>query len=99
MDATGQAAATPRDGEGCAVEDARVADGLRSGYMQRARHVMPLQGSADPWELVMNYQHNCGVLREDPIDDGILQFEAAVVPTPSGCRLPEMSTPGAVGRR
>jgi cation diffusion facilitator CzcD-associated flavoprotein CzcO len=77
LDVTGQTVATPRDGEGCAVEDARVADGLRSGYLQRGRHVMPLQGSGDPWELVMNYQHNCGVLRDDPIDDGILQFEAA----------------------
>ncbi len=78
MDANGQAVATPRDGEGCAA-DGRVVDGLRSGYISRGRDLMPRQGSGDPWELVMDYQHNCGVLREDPIDDGVLQFEAADV--------------------
>ncbi len=51
-------------------------DGLRSGYISRGRDLMPRQGAGDPWELVMNYQHNCTALREDPIDDGILQFEA-----------------------
>jgi cation diffusion facilitator CzcD-associated flavoprotein CzcO len=77
MDAHGQAVATPRDDLGCAVEDARLVDGLRSGYVQRGRDLTPRQGTG-PWEVVMDHQHNCRVLLEAPIVDGVLQFESAV---------------------
>ena len=53
MDDNGLAVATPRDVEGCALDDGML-DQLQSGYVQRAKDVMPRQGSKLPWKVLMH---------------------------------------------
>jgi monooxygenase len=72
----GHAVATPRDLEGCSTGEGMV-DSLQSGYVQRGKDVMPRQGSKDPWKVLMDYGRDRTVLLEDPVDDGVLQFEPA----------------------
>jgi cation diffusion facilitator CzcD-associated flavoprotein CzcO len=45
-----------------------------SGYFQRAAHLLPRQGTADPWKLHQNYLHDLRVLRFSRLDDGVLRF-------------------------
>ncbi len=77
MDEAGHSVFTPRDVEGCSTDE-RIVDGLRSGYMQRGRHLMPHQGSDAPWQVVMDYKHNQAELIDGPIADGVLAFESRV---------------------
>lgn len=67
---------TARDHEGCALDDGML-DGLQSGYVQRAKAIMPRQGSKYPWKVMMHYERDSEMLLQEPIADGILQFEAA----------------------
>ena len=77
MDANGLAVATPRDVEGCELDDGML-DSLQSGYVQRGKDVMPRQGSKLPWKVLMHFEKDSRMLLEDPIVDGALQFEARV---------------------
>ena len=51
-------------------------DELQSGYVHRGQDVMPRQGLKLPWKILMNYDKDCRMLLEDPIDDALL-FSAA----------------------
>ena len=73
MDANDYAVATPRDSENCALDNGMF-DQLQSGYMQRADHILPRQGSKLPWKVLMHYEKDSEILLEDPIEDGVLQF-------------------------
>jgi cation diffusion facilitator CzcD-associated flavoprotein CzcO len=73
MDEAGHTVFVPRDVAGVATDE-RIVDGLRSGYMQRGRHLMPRQGATEPWKVVMDYKHNRAELLDGPVDDGVLQF-------------------------
>jgi len=73
MDANDYAVATPRDVENCAL-DTGVFDQLQSGYMQRADHIVPRQGSKLPWKVLMHYETDSKILLEDPVEDGVLRF-------------------------
>ena len=75
MDDNGYTVATARDVEGCATDDG-VLDQLQSGYVQRAKDVMPRQGSKLPWKVLMHYEKDSKMLLDDPVDDGVLSFEA-----------------------
>jgi monooxygenase len=77
MDDNGLAVATPRDVEGCALDDGML-DQLRSGYVQRAKDVMPRQGSKLPWKVLMHFEKDSKMLLEDPVVDDALQFDAQV---------------------
>jgi cation diffusion facilitator CzcD-associated flavoprotein CzcO len=46
-----------------------------SGYMQRAMHLMPRQGDRAPWLNTQRYSEDKKLFREDPVDDGVMQFE------------------------
>lgn len=74
MDAKGYRVATPRDEEGCA-EDSSVMDSLNSGYVRRASHRLPRQGSKPPWRVLNHYKRDRKILLEEPIEDGILRFD------------------------
>jgi cation diffusion facilitator CzcD-associated flavoprotein CzcO len=76
MDVNGYTVATPHDGENCAT-DAGVMEDMQSGYIQRAKGIMPRQGSKPPWQVLMHYEKDCRVLLEDPVDDGVLSFDTA----------------------
>ncbi|MBO1413301.1 NAD(P)/FAD-dependent oxidoreductase [Streptomyces sp. FH025] len=76
MDETGRTVAVPVDRAANATDDG-VVDELSSGYIQRAKGVMPRQGRDFPWRMVMDYRHDRKVLLSDPIEDGILEFRGA----------------------
>jgi len=45
-----------------------------SGYIQRARHLMPRSAADLPWRLNMDYLADNRDFRERPVDDGVLAF-------------------------
>lgn len=75
MDDNGHTVATPRDRENSAL-NVGMLDELQSGYVQRAKHLLPRQGAKQPWKVLMHYGRDSTMLRDDPIDDGLLQFAA-----------------------
>jgi cation diffusion facilitator CzcD-associated flavoprotein CzcO len=51
-----------------------VMDEMSSGYVQRAKDILPKQGKAHPWRVLNKYEIDKKTLLKDPIDDGILTF-------------------------
>jgi len=45
-----------------------------SGYLQRARAMMPKSAPELPWRLNQDYLQDCRDFRKRPVDDGILRF-------------------------
>jgi hypothetical protein len=72
MDREGYASCTPRNVDPDVTPDATPP--LSSGYMQRAKDVMPKQGSKRPWKLYQNYAKDVMALRFGKVDDGVLVF-------------------------
>ena len=71
MDARGQAIAVAhRDPM---VEEVPFLD-FNSGYVERARHLLPKQGARKPWRVYQNYLRDLLTIRLTPIDDGVLRF-------------------------
>jgi monooxygenase len=77
MDENGLTVATPHDTEDSAL-DIGMLDQLQSGYVQRAKDTLPRQGTRNPWKVLMHYGQDSRLLLEDPVDDGLLTFAAAV---------------------
>ncbi|MBC7705619.1 MAG: NAD(P)/FAD-dependent oxidoreductase [Rhodoferax sp.] len=75
MDAKGMSVVVARDRENCKV-DQSVMGGLRSGYVVRANDRMPRQGSRAPWQSSSHYPSDKITMLQDPVDDGIITFEA-----------------------
>lgn len=48
---------------------------LQSGYVKRAEHLLPKQGSRAPWRLYNNYWRDWLALRYSRVDDGVLEFQ------------------------
>jgi monooxygenase len=48
-----------------------------SGYVQRARDIMPKQGSFSPWKLYQNYVLDLATFRRGRIDDRFMEFKRA----------------------
>jgi cation diffusion facilitator CzcD-associated flavoprotein CzcO len=72
MDHGGYAYCTPHNTDSSVIPDARPP--LSSGYMQRAKDILPKQGSKRPWKLYQNYAKDLLALRFGSIDDGTLVF-------------------------
>jgi monooxygenase len=72
MDRRGYAICTPR------LRDAALAEGptlpLTSGYIERAKHLLPKQGKLKPWRTNQNYALDVMALRFGAIEDGALEF-------------------------
>ncbi len=72
MDKKGTPIATPKS-------DPSVAEmpwlDFSSGYVQRAKDVLPKQGAVKPWRLYQNYALDMITLRYGRIDDGTMQLE------------------------
>ena len=47
-----------------------------SGYVQRALHELPSQGSKQPWRLHQNYIRDLRMLRHAPLEDGTMEFKS-----------------------
>jgi cation diffusion facilitator CzcD-associated flavoprotein CzcO len=75
MDQHGYVQCTPRvnDRE---IEMAPVLD-FTSGYVQRALHTLPRQGSKTPWRVHQNYVKDLSMLRFGRVDDGTMEFKHA----------------------
>ncbi|SFM33244.1 flavin-containing monooxygenase [Marinobacter zhejiangensis] len=50
-------------------------DQFAPGYIARAKDRMPRQGRDGPWKVTMHYGKDKKMLVEDPVDDGVLEFE------------------------
>jgi monooxygenase len=59
------------------VEDDVVV--FSSGYLQRARPLIPKSAAELPWRLNMDYLADCRDFRKRPVDDGVLRFETRAV--------------------
>lgn len=64
---------TPVDEEGCVTSVNFLK--LRSGYVQRADHRLPRQGSRIPWQNLDDYLRDLPALRYGSLEDGHLRFE------------------------
>ena len=88
MDKAGADIATPGlPGEHGLVAENPV-DLFSSGYLQRARHLMPQSSATPPWRLSMDYLADRKEMRSAPIDDGVLRFEPAPEPVAGREHLP-----------
>lgn len=79
MDAQGYAVATPRAPAGM-MEDDTILGSLGSGYIQRARDLLPRQGRDLPWRVLHHYERDTRMLRDQPIEDAALEFTPADAP-------------------
>jgi len=78
----GYAAVAPRRDP--SVGDEPLLD-FTSGYVLRALHMLPKQGTKRPWKLRQNYALDLLTLRFGAVDDGVLEFTRRD-------RLPEVPT-------
>jgi hypothetical protein len=46
-----------------------------SGYLQRARPLIPKSAATLPWRLNQDYFEDCRDFRKRPVDDGVLRFK------------------------
>ena len=69
--ATGNHIALPAREPG--VEEVPFLD-FTSGYVQRARDILPKQGSKKPWKLYQNYALDMVSLKYASVEDGVIQF-------------------------
>jgi cation diffusion facilitator CzcD-associated flavoprotein CzcO len=79
MERRGYAYCTPRNNDPSTIPDATLP--LSSGYMQRARDILPKQGSKRPWRLHQNYAKDLLALRFGSVDDGTLVFTRRAAPS------------------
>jgi len=88
MDHHGYAVCTPRVND-ADIEEEPVID-FNSGYVLRALHTLPRQGSKTPWRLHQNYVKDLSMMRYGRVEDGTMEFKSAPI-----ARRAEA---GAVGR-
>ena len=72
MDARGLDWCVPRRNDPSIVEEPSLP--LTSGYVERARHMMPKQGSKRPWKLYQNYLKDLTFMRFGSVNDGTMEF-------------------------
>jgi len=87
MDRWGVDVVTPHLAENHGLVEAGPLDYFSSGYLQRARHLIPKSSTTAPWRLSMDYPSDRRELRDTPIDDGVLRFARAVPVLPDSRHL------------
>jgi monooxygenase len=55
------------------IEEVPLID-FSSGHVQRARDILPKQGSKKPWKLYQNYALDLMSLKFAPVEDGVIRF-------------------------
>jgi len=73
MERHGYAQCTPRVNEPSLKEEPLI--DFTSGYVQRALHTLPRQGSKTPWRLHQNYIRDLSMLRYGRVEDGTMKFK------------------------
>jgi hypothetical protein len=53
-----------------------------SGYVQRAKSILPVQGDRAPWKLHQNYARDLAALKYGKLDDGVMRLSGARVRMP-----------------
>ncbi len=76
MEAKGVNVAVPVLPADHALEEDDIFD-FSSGYIQRALDIMPKSATAYPWRLNQEYVFDRKMMREGPVDDGIIAFHKA----------------------
>ncbi|WP_019140126.1 flavin-containing monooxygenase [Noviherbaspirillum massiliense] len=71
MDRHGKSIAVPRREAGVQPEPFLS---FTSGYVQRAQHILPKQGSRAPWQVYQNYFQDLFTIRFGRIADGVMRF-------------------------
>ncbi|MBW4934932.1 flavin-containing monooxygenase [Marinobacter sp. F4206] len=74
MDKRGYRVVMARDTENSRGEDT-ILGALNSGYVKRAADQLPRQGTHGPWKASQNYLEDVKILRFEPIEDGVLEFD------------------------
>lgn len=72
MDSNGYSSCTAQANDPTVIREP-VLD-FNSGYVLRAIHELPSQGSKPPWRLHQNYIKDLGMLRYGKLDDGTMEF-------------------------
>ena len=49
-------------------------ENFSAGYIQRSLDLMPKQGEEDPWRNTQNYALDKKILRDAPLEDGVMTF-------------------------
>jgi hypothetical protein len=75
MDRTGADVVTPCLPMDHGLVEDHPFDAFSSGYLQRARGVVPRSATTAPWQIGMDYVSDRKAMRAAPIDDGVLRFE------------------------
>jgi monooxygenase len=73
MDHHGHTVCTPRVNDPDIIEEPVI--DFNSGYVLRALHMLPHQGSKTPWRLHQNYMKDLSMMRYGRVDDGTMQFK------------------------
>ncbi|MGV3512535.1 MAG: flavin-containing monooxygenase [Novosphingobium sp.] len=73
MKARGMEVAVPRLSPDHQLDEDNIYD-FSSGYIERARHLLPRSASDMRWRLNQDYVRDLAWMRADPIEDGVLQF-------------------------
>ena len=78
MRETGANLATPvlTEAAEAAIEEDDIFD-FSSGYIQRGKHIMPRNAIHYPWRLNQQYISDRKMIKDDPIEDGLLMFTKA----------------------
>ena len=74
MDRRGYAQCTPRLNDPTITAESAI--DFTSGYVLRALHTLPRQGSKTPWRLHQNYFKDLSMFRFGRVDDGAMEFKA-----------------------
>ena len=77
MDQHGYAVCTPRVNDPDIGEEPVI--DFNSGYVMRALHTLPRQGSKTPWRLHQNYMKDLSMMRYGRVEDGTMEFKSAPV--------------------
>jgi monooxygenase len=77
MDQHGYAQCTPRVNNADLTTEPAI--DFTSGYVLRALHTLPRQGSKTPWRLHQNYVKDLSMLRFGRLDDGTMEFKAPLI--------------------
>jgi len=72
MDQNGHTICCPRRTDPSLREEPII--DFTSGYVQRAAHLLPRQGSVSPWKLYQNYALDMLMLRRARVDDKSMEF-------------------------
>jgi len=73
MRASGQSECVARNDDPTVAQGGPLL-GLTSGYIQRSAHLLPQQGSRQPWRVHQSYLRDYRALRMAEVDDGVMEF-------------------------